>query len=83
MVYETRANYDDEVFILKNNKLIKSTVMSIIVKQYTIDKIIIEYKLKASDGNVFPELFDESRVFLTKEALVDDLIKDETIEELT
>ena len=83
MIYETIANCSDTVFILKDNTLVKCIVMNIVVKQYTIDNIIIEYKLRLSGGKVFPEFFDEHRVFLTKEELVNDLLTDESIEEIT
>ena len=76
MIYETKANYGDTVFILKDNKLVECTVNSIIVKQYTDKNIIIDYKLKANYGNIFSELFGEHIVFLTKESLVKDLVKD-------
>jgi len=78
MVFETKADYDDTVFILKQNKLVKCQVKTIVIKQYTLEKIIYEYKLKADNGEMFSEYFSEDNIFLSKEDLVANLLKDET-----
>jgi len=82
MNFQTIADYGQTVYILKNNALVKCSVRTIVIKQYTEEKIIIEYKLRADDGNMFSEHFDESLIFLTKEDLVKDLLSDQSMDEL-
>jgi hypothetical protein len=68
----TLANAHDRIFAMKDNKVIETEITSININVYVTNrelmttKIIISYMTKC--GN-----FEQSQVFLTKQALLDSL----------
>ena len=77
MEIKTKANWDDIVYVLKDNIIRECYVNNIIIKIHKQQVEIVYYLLDGKSRLKMTKGYDEDRIFLTKGSLLNSLLDDD------